>query len=118
MTTNVELGRLGEALAAQYYEAGDCEILDRNWRCWLGEIDLVVRDRGQLVCVEVKTRRSLRSGHPLEAITATKLQRMRLVASEWAATNSQYRGFLRLDVLSIVLSDQLEPEFTCVKGVG
>lgn len=117
MTTNVELGRLGEDLAVEYLGLRDCEILERNWRCSLGEIDLVIRDRDHLACVEVKTRRSLRAGHPLEAITAVKLRRMRQVATEWAVS-SKHRGALRLDVLSIVVVDGLEPEFTYVQGVG
>lgn len=118
MTTNVALGRLGETLAAQHLAERGREILDRNWRCALGEIDLIVRDRDQLVCVEVKTRRSLRAGHPLEAITPEKLRRMRLLAREWALAHPQYRGPLRLDVLSVVISGHRAPEILCVEGVG
>lgn len=118
MTTNVELGKYGESLAEEYFEDLGCEILDRNWRCRAGEIDLVVREGRHLVCVEVKTRRSERSGHPLEAITPEKLRRMRKVAGEWAAANSEQRGALRLDVLSVLLSAEGVPVLMHVEGVG
>lgn len=118
MVTNVELGRHGETLAAKYFEDDGCKILDRNWRCRLGEIDLVVRDQDDLVCVEVKTRRSLRAGHPLEAITPVKLQRMRKVAVEWALANPLQRGRLRLDVLSVELFGSAKPRLMHVVGVG
>ncbi|MDJ1372010.1 YraN family protein [Gulosibacter molinativorax] len=118
MGSNVELGRTGEALAARYFESLGYEILERNWRCADGEIDLVVRDGQSIVCVEVKTRRSLRAGHPLEAITQAKLGRMRRVAVSWVAAHPEYRGALRLDVVSIVLAPGAEPALIHVEGVG
>lgn len=118
MTTNVELGRFGESLATHYFERLGCEILDQNWRCSFGEIDLVVRDGAYTACVEVKTRRSLRAGHPLEAITPEKLRRMRLVAGQWSAANPQHARRLRLDVISVVVSGVREPELMHLEGVG
>lgn len=118
MTTNVELGKFGESLATQYFELLGCEILDRNWRCPLGEIDLVIRDGGYTACVEVKTRRSLRAGHPLEAITPEKLQRMRQVAGQWAAANPGQRAKLRLDVISVIVTGFSDPVLKHLEGVG
>ena len=63
------VGRYGEQLAVRHLEAQGCQVLARNWRTGTGEIDVVVRDGAALVVVEVKTRRDLTFGDPLEAIT-------------------------------------------------
>ena len=59
------LGRRGEELAAGYLEAQGMRIVDRNWRCSEGEIDIVALDGDALVIAEVKTRKSLAYGHPV-----------------------------------------------------
>ena len=61
---NAELGRHGEQLAVDHLEARGMQVLDRNWRCRLGEIDIVARDGGETVFIEVKTRTSHDYGHP------------------------------------------------------
>ena len=65
------LGRRGEDLAAGYLEAQGMRIVDRNWRCSEGEIDIVALDGDALVIAEVKTRKSLAYGHPFEAVEWT-----------------------------------------------
>ncbi len=99
-----ELGREGEQRAAEYLQARGFEIVDRNWRCPRGEIDLVaVRDR-LIIIVEVKTRRTTSFGHPLEAVDARKRRRLWHLAHAWAAAHpEESRGrVLRLDVIGIV----------------
>jgi putative endonuclease len=78
-------------------------VLDRNWRVREGEIDLVVeRDRTIVFC-EVKTRRSDRFGLPVEAVTARKQQRLRLLAARWLGAHRAHgRGTVRFDVASVV----------------
>ncbi|MSX18221.1 MAG: hypothetical protein F2931_08290, partial [Actinobacteria bacterium] len=66
---NQATGKRGEDLAARFLEAAGMIILERNWRCAAGELDLVVRDGNAIVAIEVKTRTTSRTGHPLEAIT-------------------------------------------------
>lgn len=96
------LGRHGEQLAATYLAAAGIDVIDRNWRCPEGEIDLVGIDHGTLVIVEVKTRSSLDYGHPLEAITPEKLARLYLLAGKWRkAQGRQYASF-RVDAVSVV----------------
>ncbi len=77
------LGAGGEDRVAAWYVARGWEVLDRNWRCRDGEIDLVCGRRGHLVFCEVKTRSSLAFGHPAEAVTRTKQLRLRGLASRW-----------------------------------
>ncbi|MFJ6278740.1 putative endonuclease [Arthrobacter subterraneus] len=102
MRTKDELGRRGEALASRYLEEAGFRVIDRNWRCPLGEIDVVAVDGATLVVVEVKTRSSEAFGHPLEAITPGKLERLYLLASRWArAHDLRFSGF-RVDAVAII----------------
>ncbi len=107
MAAKDDLGRAGEDRATAYLRARDYEILDRNWRCSLGEIDIVAR-RGLALCiVEVKTRSGLGFGHPFDAIDERKRRRLWHLAIAWAAAHRDAaRGReLRLDVIAIVGAD-------------
>ncbi|NTU61931.1 MAG: YraN family protein [Chloroflexi bacterium] len=73
------LGRRGEQYAAQYLNARGYDIRERNWRCPVGEIDLVTEKGGALIFVEVRTRRGDRLGTPEESITPAK--RAKLIAA-------------------------------------
>lgn len=96
------LGAWGEARAADYLTSQGLEILDRNWRHRIGEIDLVARDHSDLVVVEVKTRRSRNYGSPVEAVTEQKLMRLRQLAGAWLRENSHLRPTkIRIDVIGI-----------------
>ena len=75
------LGAYGERVAAAHLVAAGMTVLDRNWRCPIGEIDIVARDGDVLVVCEVKTRRGDGFGHPLEAVTARKAARLRRLAA-------------------------------------
>lgn len=97
------LGRYGEDLAAQHLEAAGMVLLDRNWRCRDGELDLVGRDRdGTVVFVEVKTRSSSRFGEPSEAVGPVKARRLRRLAARWLQEHPGGPRPLRFDVVSIV----------------
>lgn len=89
-------------MAARYLEMHGYRILERNWRHRRGELDLIVSKCGVVVAVEVKTRTTADFGHPLEAITRQKLQRLRALISLWC----QYRGArpksLRVDAIAIL----------------
>jgi putative endonuclease len=100
------LGQTGEAAAAASYGARGYRVLARNWRCPLGEIDLVVTRDGVLVFCEVKTRRSDRLGGPFEAVTATKQRRLRALAVAFMASGAGGPGLagadVRFDVASVM----------------
>ncbi len=87
MSDHLQLGRLGEDAAAQWYRSRGYRIIDRNWSCPAGELDLVVLsgdDRPAIVAfVEVKTRRTDRYGTGFEAVTRDKQRRVRLLAGHW-----------------------------------
>lgn len=82
-THNRDLGRRGEAAASSWYEASGYRILDRNWRCEHGELDLVVGRGATVVFVEVKARSSGRYGSGFDAVGWAKQRRLRRLASAW-----------------------------------
>ena len=95
------LGAAGEAAVAAWYRAGGYEVLDRNWRCRTGELDLVVSRGHTLVFCEVKTRRTDAFGAPAEAVTYAKQRRLRALAAQWLAERAPGRCELRFDVASV-----------------
>lgn len=102
MARKDDLGRWGERIAGEFLVTNGYEILDRGWRCRLGEIDLVVRREDTIAFVEVKTRRGLAYGHPLEAVTLNKLTRLRVLAGEWCRDHQTQIGHIRIDAIGIV----------------
>lgn len=101
MAHNTELGRHGEQVAADHLQARGMRVIDRNWRCSHGELDLVLRDGDETVFVEVKTRAGDGYGHPFEAITARKLARLRRLALEWCAAREVPTGRIRIDAVAV-----------------
>jgi putative endonuclease len=96
------LGRFGEDLAARYLVEHGLVIVDRNWRCDIGEIDIVARDGDVLVICEVKTRGGVGYGDPLEAITPAKAGRLRLLAARWLGSHEVRPSAVRFDYVGIV----------------
>lgn len=97
-----ELGRRGEEAAARFLTAAGYRILDRNWRCREGELDIVALDGRELVICEVKTRTSETYGTPAEAVSAAKLTRLRRLAHAWLTARGAARMPFRIDVLGLV----------------
>src|SRR5829696_6815525 len=81
----VLLGRFGEDLAVRHLEAAGLQVLDRNWRCAEGEIDIVAAEGDTLVVCEVKTRTGTGFGDPAEAVVGAKAARLRRLALRWLA---------------------------------
>lgn len=101
------LGRAGEMRAVRYLQEAGYAILDRNWRCAEGEIDIVAAAGGAIVVVEVKTRRTGLFGHPFEAIDERKRLRLWRLAAAWRREHpAAARGrVLRVDVVGITGAD-------------
>lgn len=97
-----QLGALGEQMAARYLEMRGYRILERNWRHRRGELDLIAADGDVIVAVEVKTRTTTDFGHPLEAITRQKLQRLRALISLWCQSRDAQARALRVDAIAIL----------------
>jgi putative endonuclease len=117
------LGDAGEALVARWYEARGFVVVDRNWRCREGELDLVCAGHALLVFCEVKTRRSTAFGSPLEAVTIPKQRRIRVLARLWldeqgrtVAAGRAGAPRLRFDVASVLALPGAAPEITVVEA--
>lgn len=117
-TERIERGRWGEDVAAEHLTGMGMEIIDRNWRCRHGEIDIVARDGQDIVICEVKTRGSQRFGTPLSAVTSTKVRRLRILASRWLAAHEARARKVRLDVVGIVIDGDGVPLIEHLRGVG
>jgi putative endonuclease len=113
-----ELGRHGEELAAQYLLQEGFLILDRNYRCAGGELDIVAMDQRVLVACEVKTRSSLAYGTPIEAVTIQKLRRLRRLAMRWVVTHGLLCDTVRVDVVGVLKTESGEFEIEHIRGVG
>ncbi len=113
-----EVGRLGEDLAAQALGKLGWELLERNWRCAVGEIDIVAVDGGELVVVEVKARQSAAFGTPAEAVTARKLARLRRLAAAYLAAHDRRFPGVRVDVIAVELPAGAAPRLEHLRGVG
>lgn len=112
------LGAFGEAYAARHLVDGGMVILDRNWRCELGEIDLVLRDGDAVVFCEVKTRSSAQYGSPLESVTARKAARLRRLAARWLADHQIRARHVRLDLVGVLVPRDGSPSVEHAAGVG
>jgi putative endonuclease len=116
------LGARGEDLAVAELQRQGMEVLARNWRCRLGEIDIVAAEmvdgRTTVVFCEVKCRSGLGFGHPLEAITWAKRRKLRSLAAEWLSVHEVYAASIRIDAIGVLLVRGEEPRMTHVRGVG
>ena len=117
MGRNLALGAMGEELAAQRLVEAGMRIVDRNWRCRHGELDLVAVDGDTVVFVEVKTRSGLGFGSPAEAVTYAKQRRIRMLAQRWLAESDRHWPQVRFDVVAVLVDRRREPEVTHLPAV-
>ena len=103
MHARTRFGRNGEDLAAEHFERNGFRVVDRNYACREGELDIVAVKGSQLVFCEVKTRADTRYGLPAEAVDARKQARLRRLAARWMAENRPGRVEVRFDVVSVIV---------------
>lgn len=97
------MGAFGEAAAAAYLRKKGYEILGMNYRCPLGELDIIARQKGTVVFVEVKLRREGGYAGAAEAVTPAKQRKLRIAAESWAVENELEGTPCRFDVIEIYL---------------
>lgn len=117
MVDRQALGRWGEDVAVRHLLEQGLQVLDRNWRCREGELDVVVREGSTLVFVEVKARSGHGYGEPAEAVTRLKARRIHGLAARWLGENRPPGGSwdLRFDVVSVLRTPQ-GPEVLHLRG--
>lgn len=114
----IALGAYGERLAARHLSGLGMTVLDRNWRCPVGEIDLVLREADVLVICEVKTRRGLAFGHPIAAVGRAKVTRLATLALLWTEAHEVVVDEIRLDVVGVVIPRRGPGQIEHVRGIG
>lgn len=114
------LGRYGENVAVRTLTDAGMRVLERNWRCDEGEIDILAREGDVLVICEVKTRRGSACGEPAEAVTPVKLARLRRLAARWLAERVPAGGpaEVRFDVIAVAASDRGAASVHHLRGVS
>lgn len=101
-----ETGALGEKLARDYLEKHGYRIVETNYRCPEGEIDIVAQHQDTLVFIEVRTKKSLEFGSPEESITPTKMKKLRTLADCYGQAHNNLPDAWRIDVMAIELDDR------------
>lgn len=114
-----QIGALGEQVAVEHLQALGWRILQRNWRCRYGELDLIAADGERtVVFVEVKTRTGDGFGGIEHAVTPQKVRRIRRLAGLWLAGQDDRWPNLRIDVVGVRVGRRRIPEVTHLRGVG
>ncbi|OBB44008.1 YraN family protein [Mycobacterium sp. 852002-51961_SCH5331710] len=118
--TRAEIGALGEQLAVDHLRSVGLRVLERNWRCRFGELDVIAIDdtTRTVVFVEVKTRTSDRFGGVEEAVTPQKVRRLRRLAGLWLAAQQTGWPSVRIDVVGVRIGRRRAPEIIHFQGVG
>ncbi|MBI3216500.1 MAG: YraN family protein [Mycobacterium sp.] len=118
--TRAELGAFGEQLAVEHLRGLGMAIVDRNWRCRYGELDIVAvePDSRTVVFVEVKTRTGDGFGGLAEAVPVGKVRRIRRLAGVWLSGQQMHWDALRIDVIGIRVGRRRTPEISHLKAVG
>jgi putative endonuclease len=103
MDKRKQTGRQGEDIAASFLTGKSCKIIERNWRCSAGELDLIVADGDTLVFVEVRTRSGSRFGLAEESITPAKQARLIELAQTYLQESAAPLQSWRIDVVTVQL---------------
>jgi len=117
--TRAQIGALGEQLAVDHLTSLGLQVLERNWRCRYGELDVIAADAdgSTVVFVEVKTRTSDRFGGVAEAVSPAKVRRLRRLAGLWLSGQDRSWAQIRIDVIGIRIGRQPKPELSHLLGI-
>lgn len=113
----------GEDLAVALLEDDGLVVIERNWRCRAGEVDIIAVETAPdattvLVVCEVKSRVGYDFGDPLESVTPQKMARMRRVTGAYLAECRPGTDLIRFDAIGVVVSGDRAPQLTHVRGIG
>ncbi|WP_026425336.1 YraN family protein [Actinokineospora inagensis] len=117
MAEHLRVGERGEEIAAKHLVDSGLVILARNWRCELGELDIVCADGDRLVVCEVKTRTGTHYGGPAEAVTDVKARRIRRLARRWRVDRGIPKCSIRFDIVAVLLPPGGDPVVQHLIGV-
>ena len=98
-----EFGKMGEDIAANYLTKNNYKIIERNFRCKQGEIDIIAKDKDEYVFIEVKTRSNLCYGKPREAVNSFKKKRIYKTAKYYLYKKHLENEYIRFDVIEVYI---------------
>ena len=107
-TKRIALGKRGEEIAVEYLKRLKYKIIERNYTCKLGEIDIIAKDKKTLSFIEVKTRASLMYGDPSHVVNKRKQHQISKAALHYIIKNNLQNADARFDVVAIQLSSEGE----------
>ncbi|MCB2292072.1 YraN family protein [Clostridium algoriphilum] len=102
---NKDIGALGEDISENYLRDLDYKILDKNFRCKCGEIDLIAKYKGFICFIEVKSRYGINFGTPAEAVTSTKQHKIYKTAQFYILQKKLNNSNFRFDVIEVILNN-------------
>lgn len=116
LNASQQLGLVGEELARRYLEGLGYKILLKNYECALGEIDLIAKESGDLVFIEVKARGSLAMGSPAEHVTYHKRRQIAKTAKFYVTRYGIRDAACRFDVVSVLFSSDKSPKIEVIRN--
>ena len=99
------LGNLGEDIACKFILNKGYEIVERNFYCRQGEIDIIAKDKNEIVFIEVKSRSSIQYGCPSEAVNKQKIRHLYRTAKYYLYKNKYLNNYIRFDVIEILIKN-------------
>ena len=115
--TTVSIGGQGEALASRYLERRGYSIVERNWSCAFGEIDIIARRDATLIFAEVKTRRANSTDDILSGITRQKHERLLRAASQYLHDHGLEEALWRIDAIAVAIPRYRPPQIKHIQDV-
>ena len=100
------IGIIGEEIASNYLKSISYEILDRNFNCKQGEIDIIAKDKEEYVFVEVKTRTNKEYGEPVDAVNEIKKQHLQKAIEYYIYINKLENEYIRIDIIEVYIADK------------
>lgn len=100
-----EFGNKGEDIAIEYLEKRGYIILERNFYCRQGEIDIIAKDKNEIVFIEVKSRSSIQYGCPSEAVNKQKIRHLYRTSKYYLYKNKYLNNYIRFDVIEILIKN-------------
>lgn len=113
---NLTIGERGESIAVTYLQGQGLSIVERNFRCVCGEVDIIARDGRAIVFVEVKCRNNDDYGPPQLAVTPFKQRQISKAALVWLSKRRLFEADARFDVVAIVLRDHDLPQIEHIRN--
>ena len=100
--SNLQTGKMGEEIARRYLEKNGYKIIDQNYKTKYAEIDLIAKKKGEIIFIEVRTKKEVNFGTPEETINKRKLRKLRGNAKAYVAWK-KWQGYYRIDAVCVVL---------------